>query len=61
MNASGEKLAVRWRMLSSAPGGRFSATRPLKETPPPAAYDFGVFARYRAQVASASEGAVLRP
>jgi dihydroxy-acid dehydratase len=28
--------------------------------PPPPAYDFGVFARYRAHVASASEGAVLR-
>src|SRR3954463_12450308 len=32
-------------MLSSAPGGRVSATRPLKETPPPAEYetttDFG--------------------
>lgn len=29
--------------------------------PPPLAYDFGVFARYRACVSSASEGAVLRP
>jgi dihydroxy-acid dehydratase len=28
---------------------------------PPLAYDFGVFARYRACVSSASEGAVLRP
>jgi len=30
-------------------------------TPPDNAYDSGVFARYRAQVRSASEGAVLRP
>ena len=30
-------------------------------SPPPAPFDFGVFARYRAQVGSASEGAVLRP
>ena len=30
-------------------------------TPPPSPYDAGVFARYRAQVRSASEGAVLRP
>jgi dihydroxy-acid dehydratase len=30
-------------------------------TPPASAYDSGVFARYRAQVRSASEGAVLRP
>jgi dihydroxy-acid dehydratase len=29
-------------------------------TPPPTRYDFGVFARYRASVGSASEGAVLR-
>jgi dihydroxy-acid dehydratase len=29
--------------------------------PPPARFDFGVFARYRACVSSASEGAVLRP
>ena len=29
--------------------------------PPPPPFDFGVFARYRACVASASEGAVLRP
>jgi dihydroxy-acid dehydratase len=29
--------------------------------PPPARYVNGVFARYRALVASASEGAVLRP
>jgi dihydroxy-acid dehydratase len=28
---------------------------------PTLAYDFGVFARYRAQVRSASEGAVVRP
>jgi dihydroxy-acid dehydratase len=30
-------------------------------SPPPSPYDTGVFARYRAQVGSASEGAVLRP
>jgi hypothetical protein len=30
-------------------------------TAPANAYDSGVFARYRAQVQSASEGAVLRP
>jgi dihydroxy-acid dehydratase len=30
-------------------------------SPPPAHYDTGVFARYRASVGSASEGAVLRP
>jgi dihydroxy-acid dehydratase len=30
-------------------------------TPPPSPYAAGVFARYRAQVSSASEGAVLRP
>jgi dihydroxy-acid dehydratase len=36
-------------------------TRRLAEiTPPPARYDRGVFARYRAAVGSASEGAVLR-
>ena len=29
--------------------------------PPPPRYDFGVFARYRALVSSASEGAVLVP
>jgi dihydroxy-acid dehydratase len=29
--------------------------------PPVPAFDHGVFARYRACVASASEGAVLRP
>jgi dihydroxy-acid dehydratase len=29
-------------------------------SPPPSMYDFGVFARYRALVTSASEGAVLR-
>jgi dihydroxy-acid dehydratase len=30
-------------------------------TPPAPLYDFGVFARYRASVGSASEGAVLSP
>jgi dihydroxy-acid dehydratase len=36
--------------------------RRLREAPPPPRrYDFGVFARYRASVGSASEGAVLRP
>ena len=30
-------------------------------TPPPPRYDLGVFARYRASVGSASEGAVLKP
>jgi hypothetical protein len=29
-------------------------------TPPAPRYDFGVFARYRASVGSASEGAVLK-
>jgi dihydroxy-acid dehydratase len=29
--------------------------------PPPPRYDFGVFARYRALVSSASDGAVLVP
>jgi dihydroxy-acid dehydratase len=37
------------------------AARLADWTPPPNAYDSGVFARYRAQVRSASEGAVLRP
>jgi dihydroxy-acid dehydratase len=37
------------------------AARLSRWTPPAPRYDFGVFARYRAQVASASEGAVLRP
>ena len=37
------------------------AARLAAWTPPAPAYDFGVFARYRAQVSSASEGAVLRP
>jgi dihydroxy-acid dehydratase len=37
------------------------AARLADWAPPPAPYDFGVFARYRAQVGSASEGAVLRP
>jgi dihydroxy-acid dehydratase len=36
------------------------ARRLASSTPPPARYDFGVFARYRANVGSASEGAVLR-
>ena len=35
------------------------AKRLAERTPPPARYDFGVFARYRACVGSASEGAVL--
>jgi dihydroxy-acid dehydratase len=35
------------------------ARRLAEWTPPPASYDFGVFARYRACVGSASEGAVL--
>jgi dihydroxy-acid dehydratase len=34
--------------------------RLARVTPPPARYDTGVFARYRASVGSASEGAVLR-
>jgi dihydroxy-acid dehydratase len=37
------------------------AARLAEWTPPANAYDSGVFARYRAQVRSASEGAVLRP
>jgi dihydroxy-acid dehydratase len=37
------------------------ARRLTEATPPPARYDTGVFARYRAGVGSASEGAVLRP
>ena len=36
------------------------ARRLAEVTPPPARYDRGVFARYRASVGSASEGAVLR-
>ena len=37
------------------------AERLAAATPPPPRYDFGVFARYRALVGWASEGAVLRP
>jgi len=37
------------------------ARRLAEVTPPPARYDLGVFARYRACVGSASEGAVLGP
>jgi dihydroxy-acid dehydratase len=37
------------------------AARLAAWTPPANPYDSGVFARYRAQVRSASEGAVLRP
>ncbi len=37
------------------------AARLAAWVPPAPAYDFGVFARYRACVGSASEGAVLRP
>jgi dihydroxy-acid dehydratase len=37
------------------------ATGLANATPPPARYDTGVFARYRASVGSASEGAVLAP
>jgi dihydroxy-acid dehydratase len=37
------------------------AARLAAWTPPPPRYDVGVFARYRASVGSASEGAVLRP
>ncbi len=37
------------------------ATRLADWVPSPPGYDFGVFARYRACVSSASEGAVLRP
>jgi dihydroxyacid dehydratase/phosphogluconate dehydratase len=37
------------------------AARLVDWTAPASAYDSGVFARYRAQVRSASEGAVLRP
>jgi dihydroxy-acid dehydratase len=37
------------------------AERMLDWKPPASPYDAGVFARYRAQVRSASEGAVLRP
>jgi dihydroxy-acid dehydratase len=37
------------------------ARRLQEAVPPPGQYDFGVFARYRASVGSASEGAVLRP
>jgi dihydroxy-acid dehydratase len=36
------------------------AQRVADTVPPPPLYDFGVFARYRASVGSASEGAVLR-
>jgi dihydroxy-acid dehydratase len=37
------------------------AERMAAWAPPPPPFDFGVFARYRALVGSASEGAVLRP
>jgi dihydroxy-acid dehydratase len=37
------------------------AARLADWTPPAPSYDFGVFARYRACVSSASEGAVLGP
>jgi dihydroxy-acid dehydratase len=37
------------------------ARRLAAATPPPRRYDTGVFARYRASVGSASEGAVLTP
>jgi dihydroxy-acid dehydratase len=37
------------------------ARRRANATPPPALYETGVFARYRASVGSASEGAVLAP
>ena len=48
------------RLEVDLPDAELSA-RLARWTPPPPAYDFGVFARYRAQVRSASEGAVLRP
>ncbi|HEV2874929.1 MAG TPA: dihydroxy-acid dehydratase, partial [Thermoleophilaceae bacterium] len=41
--------------------GEEIARRLAAATPPPTLYDSGVFARYRASVGSASEGAVLRP
>jgi dihydroxy-acid dehydratase len=47
--------------LDVALGDGELAARLAGWSPPPAPFDFGVFARYRAQVASASEGAVLRP
>ena len=37
------------------------ATRLRDWTPPPPRYTTGVFAKYAAQVSSASEGAVTRP
>jgi dihydroxy-acid dehydratase len=37
------------------------AERLVRWKPPPPRYDGGVFARYRALVSSASEGAVLVP
>jgi len=47
--------------LDVALSGEELASRLAAWSPPPAPFDFGVFARYRAQVGSASEGAVLRP
>jgi dihydroxyacid dehydratase/phosphogluconate dehydratase len=37
------------------------AARAAAWRPPPTPYESGVFARYRACVGSASEGAILRP
>lgn len=42
-------------------GEKEIATRLASWAPPAPSYDFGVFARYRASVGSASEGAVLSP
>ena len=47
--------------LDVALGEAELAERLAAWSPPPPQYDFGVFARYRASVTSASEGAVLRP
>jgi dihydroxy-acid dehydratase len=47
--------------LDVALGDGELAARLAAWSPPPPPFDFGVFARYRAQVGSASEGAVLRP
>jgi dihydroxy-acid dehydratase len=57
------------RITIDIAGGRLHVELPDAEIaerlaawrPPPPLYDTGVFARYRAAVGSASEGAVLRP
>ena len=54
-------IDVEARLRGGGPDRRAIAHRLAGATPPPARYDKGVFARYRASVGSASEGAVLAP